>query len=145
MLKVKRLISSFFVLIALTVLLIGRVLPHHHHVEYIAGNGSGITVVHFGVHCHDDHTCEHGGCNHHNHSEASCPGGENIVFEQCKIEYTAMPVVQPTLFWAPCSLELPVIGRTICSNRPIYINPKIPDEASHPFALRAPPCSPFCA
>ncbi len=137
--KIKRIISSLFVIVALIVLLIGRVLPHHHHVTYIAENITPITVICLGTHCHDTATCNHTDCTHHNHEGSVCLDSEKILFEQhnehCKIVHG----MQSPLLLALPQYDLPVVEQTCCRKLQVYIYPKIPDDTFFSSGLRAPP------
>lgn len=137
----KRIISSFFVLMALVVLLVGRVLPHHHHVTYVADNITPIAVTCLGVHCHNADACNHSECTHHDHDESLCLDSDNILFEQHSGNKKIVYGTQIPILFVLSVPEYTIYKKYFSHKFQVYLYPKIPDETSLLFSLRAPPAS----
>lgn len=129
-----RKISTLFVLMATMLLLVIKILPHHHHTLYVPGVDKALTTLHFGT----EH-CEHAADDDHHDTSDGCHGN-HLAYTACKdtevykitYNYDFSPALQPQYVEVRCE-------QVVVSLFSFYKIHKIPDTAFRVVSLRAPP------
>lgn len=136
-----RQISLFFLLMAVAVLLAGRLLPHHHHTIRVDGVEALEVVCWGNVHCVYCEYHHHERCEQHEDKESRCPTDSDIIFEPhddvCRIiqkSESVSPIFSALLFNDEVKVYPSSLHRRLQS-----VNLKIPDVFSLVKRLRAPP------